>query len=348
MSIKKTCKICDTTTATILGNIEGYRANTFYNVLGCSICETNFVSPNEVDEKIYETIYKNVSVVPGYSRYLHYAQQILKENDPLNYLMGCEDAYWGIAQTILSETTGSRSETLIWEIGCGQGYLTYALVKAGFNTIGLDISETAVESAKQRYGNFYFCEEAKDFFIKTKERPSFIILSEVIEHLPDPITFISELMHYIKPGGAIIITTPNKACCVPKVIWDTDLPPVHLWWFTAKGLKVIGENLICRTEFANLEEFYNENLQFRKIMSDDTYQRIPILDNKYNVIIGSDQVTRFSQILKTIIKRVLPRNMLLQIQLKIATRKGLEQHTGLPPTTLCAIYRTENNDKSNR
>jgi 2-polyprenyl-3-methyl-5-hydroxy-6-metoxy-1,4-benzoquinol methylase len=342
MPIKQSCKICDTTTATVLGNIEGYRANTFYNVMGCSICETNFVSPNEVDEKIYETIYKNVSVVPGYSRYLHYAQQILKENDPLNYLMSCEDAYWGIAQTILSSIKSSRSETLIWEIGCGQGYLTYALSKANFNAIGLDISKTAVESAKQRYGNFYFCEEAKELYIKTNERPSFIILSEVIEHLPDPKTFIAELMYYLKPGGALILTTPNKECCVPGVIWDTDLPPVHLWWFTAKGLSVISDKLSYQIEFMNLEEFYSEKVIFRKFISDKLYQRKPILDNKYNVIVKKDNKAWISQILKKITKLLLSRNMLKKIQLKMATRRGLVRQTGSPSATLVAIYRIDN------
>jgi SAM-dependent methyltransferase len=319
----------------LLGNIEGYRAGTFFDVIGCSICGTNFILSTGPDEKVYEAIYKNVAVVPGYARYLHYARQVLKEKNPLQYLMNCEDCYWGIASTILTEIRGPRSETLIWEVGCGQGYLTYALVKAGFNAIGLDISETAVASARRRYGDLFYCEEAKTFSMKTKERPSFIILSEVIEHLPDPVAFISELMAYLQPGGAIIVTTPNKAVSRPGFIWDTELPPVHLWWFTAKGLEVLGGKLSCRVMFANLDEFYSRNMRFRKITDDDLYQRVPILDNEYHVINPADyETSRVSSILKSIIKRVLPRNVLG----KMAGLYGLEECTISQPITLCAVY----------
>lgn len=341
--MNETCKICGAPSISSLGEIEGYRAGTFFDVMECSVCGANFTFPTGPYEKIYEAIYKNVAIVPGYARYLHYARQVLKEKDPLHYLMNCEDCYWGIAQTILAETRGRRSENLIWEIGCGQGYLTYALVKAGFNAIGLDITETAVALARHRYGNFFFCEEAKTFSLKTKERPSFIILSEVIEHLPDPVSFISELICYLQPGGAIIVTTPNKAVCPqPEVIWDTELPPVHLWWFTAKALEVLGEKLSCRVVFANLDEFYSKNMRFRKVTVDDLYRRVPILDNEYRVITHADQeAAGFASILKSIVKCVtplIPRNVLRQIQKKRAALSGLEECTASNPITLCAIY----------
>jgi SAM-dependent methyltransferase len=337
--LKSTCKICGSPSIRSLGEIEGYRADTFFEVMECSVCGTNFASPAEPDEKIYEAIYKNVATVPGYSRYLRYARQVVKEKDPLHYLMNCEDCYWGITQTLLAETRGRRSENLIWEIGCGQGYLTYALVRAGFNAIGMDLSETAVASARRRYGNLFFCEEAKTFFMKTKVRPSFIILSEVIEHLPDPVLFISELMDYLKPGGAIIVTTPNKAFCPPGVIWNTEPPPVHFWWFTAKGLEAIGEKLSCRVVFAKLDEFYSENVCFRKVAGGDLYRRAPVLDNEYRVITPAARETvGIASILKSILKRVLPRNALRQIRIKRAALSGLVECTAATPITLCAIY----------
>ena len=334
-----TCKICGAPSINSLGEIEGYRADTFFDVVGCSVCGTNSVLPTESDEKVYEVIYNNVASIPGYSRYLHYARQVLKEKDPLRYLMNCEDCYWGVGQAILTETQDRRTESLIWEVGCGQGYLTYALVKAGFNAIGLDISETAVASARNRYGNFYFCEEAKTFFMKTKERPSFIILTEVIEHLSDPISCISELMNYLRPGGAILVTTPNKAVCPPSVIWDTELPPVHLWWFTAKGLEMLGKKLSCQVTFVNLDEFYSQNLRFIKITVDDLHRRSPFLDNEYNCITRVDQeAAGFASIMKSGIKRLIPRNLLRQLQLIRAAHSGFEECTASTPTTLCAIY----------
>lgn len=335
-----TCKICGALSIGKLGEIEGYRADTYFDVMRCNACESNFVLPCEPDDKVYEAIYKNVAVVPGYSRYLHYARQILKEKDPLNYLMNCEDCYWGIAQTVLAEINSKKTKSLIWEVGCGQGYLTYALVRAGFNAIGLDVSKTAVTLARQRYGNYYFCEEAKTFFMRTNERPSIIILSEVVEHLQDPVSFLTELMSYLQPDGAIIITTPNKDTCQTGVIWDTELPPVHLWWFTAKGLESIGKRLACRTVFTNFDEFYSENLRFAAAADTEVQQRLPILDKEYRVIArGEQRAAVFISNLKSILKRVIPQNMLRKIQLKKARQKGFSKISASNSASLCVMYK---------
>jgi len=335
-----TCKICGSQLINKLGEIEGYRTGTYFDVMGCNACESNFVLPCEPDDKVYEAIYKNVAVVPGYSRYLQYTRQILKEKDPLNYLMNCEDCYWGIAQIVLAEINSKKTKNLIWEVGCGQGYLTYALVKAGINAIGLDVSETAVALASQRYGDYFFCEEAKTFFMRTKERPSIIILSEVIEHLPDPVSFLSELMSYLQPDGAIIITTPNKDACQAGSIWDTELPPVHLWWFTAKGLEALGERLTCRAVFTNFDKFYSENLRFTAASDTEVQQRLPILDKEYRVIAcGEQRASVFTSNMRLILKRVIPRNMLRKIQLKKAQRKGLSEILASNPTSLCVMYK---------
>ena len=183
----------------------------------------------------------------------------------------------------------------------------------------------------------FFCEDAKSFFLRTNERPSFIILSEVIEHLTNPIFFISELLNYLRPGGSIIVTTPNKDVCSPKEIWDTELPPVHLWWFTKKGLQAVGKKLMCQVAFASLDGFYNENLRFKKITDDSSY-RTPILDNEYGVINTVNQEYALVLLVKKIIKRVIPRSLLLKIQLKKAASLGLEKCTAETPSTLCAIY----------
>ncbi len=336
--MKLICKVCGAPSIRSLGKIEGYQVDTFFDVMECESCETKFTLPLEVDGKIYEAIYNNVDVVPGYARYSHYARQILRENDPLGYLMSREDCYWGIAKKILAETSKRKADDLILEIGSGQGYLTYALVKAGFNAIGLDISEAAVAKARLNYGDYFFCEDVSSFFLRTNKRPSFIILSEVIEHIPDPSSFISELLDYLQPGGTLIVTTPNKESCPSEVLWDTELPPVHLWWFTRKGLQTLGENLTCRVEFANLDEFYADNLRFANARHGSVYERKPIFDRDYSVIRGraQEEAGGVTTALKNIAMRVLPKKLLRKIKQKKASLLGLEVCTA--PASICVMY----------
>lgn len=172
--MKPICNICNSPSVSFLERIEGYRVNTYFDVMTCSACNSSFAFPCLADEKIYEAIYKNVEMVPGYSRYYQCARQILNEKDPLNYLANLDDCYWGIIETVLAESKIKKDNSLVLEIGCGQGYLTYALVRAGFNAVGLDVSESAVALARERYGEYYFCEEISKYFYRTNERPSII------------------------------------------------------------------------------------------------------------------------------------------------------------------------------
>ena len=339
MSLKLICKICNTPSVSSLGEIEGYRADTYFDVLACSVCGSNFVNADS-DDKIYEAIYKNVTEVPGYARYFHYARQVLKEKNPLYYLMNCEDCYWGIVQSILAETGGNRAKNMIWEVGCGQGYLTYALMKAGFNAIGLDISESAIALARQRYGNYYFCGDVKSYSIEMNKRPNYIILSEVIEHLSDPVAFLAELKDCLQPGGAIIVTTPNKSICSLKTIWDTELPPIHLWWFTEEGLEALGKSLSCQVQFSNMDEFYIRNVRFKKNSDDYTCRRKPILNKEYRVILRPTSPSPpLNLMLKSVLMYVLPKKIYRKIQIKMAERSGFEVCTGSTPMSLCATFK---------
>lgn len=338
--MKLTCNICDSTNTTKLGTIEGYRTDTYFDVIGCNDCESNFVYPCEPDDTIYEAIYKNVSAIPGYSRYAEYAQQILKEKKPLNYLINSDDCYFGIIKTVLEEVNKNPKNHLILEIGCGQGYLTYALTQSGINAIGLDLSATAIDLAKQRYGNHYFCEDAKSHFERTKNRPSIIILSEVIEHIKNPYYLLTELLSYLQPNGAIIVTTPNKDSCRTDGIWETELPPVHLWWLTAKGLITLGNRLSCKTEFADLDKFYQDNKRFTSAAKTKSQQRVPILDKEYCVITPMNQRTpTLKSSITRLIKHIISRKLLHLIQLKKAKEQGLVEISASNPASLCVKYK---------
>ena len=52
------------------------------------------------------------------------------------------------------------------EVGCGLGYLTYALDKSQFNVTGIDISNKAIELAIKRFGNLYFNDTLESYLSK--------------------------------------------------------------------------------------------------------------------------------------------------------------------------------------
>jgi SAM-dependent methyltransferase len=213
-----------------IGSVDGYIEGQRYDIGSCQVCGTCESIPHTSDANVYEWIYKHRSVAPGYSRYAQFADEVLKVSQPLDYLSREEDMYYGVAKTIRASVP---KHGRILDVGCGLGYLTYALNRAGFHTTGLDISQEAVANAKKAYGDFFVCQ---DFFELEGEYDAICML-ELIEHVEEPKAFIAKARTLLKEGGKLIVTTPNRSWFPEGDLWSTDLPPVHITWFTEKGIK---------------------------------------------------------------------------------------------------------------
>src|ERR1700722_9993812 len=148
------CKICQFDSVRVVGRVEGYQRGHRFDVQECGVCGTSVADPCCGDPDLYDAIYKNVENVPGYSRYFELAEEILDVPNPLDHISAREDCYYAITK-VLRESVTDKSRTKLCEVGCGQGYLTYALTRAGFDCTGVDISENAVQRARQRYGDHY-------------------------------------------------------------------------------------------------------------------------------------------------------------------------------------------------
>jgi SAM-dependent methyltransferase len=67
----------------------------------------------------------------------------------------------------------------------------------------------------------------------------YIILSHVIEHVPDPAAVIDECFRVLKPEGKLIIHTPNAVSFGHKVFRENYYhldPPRHLFLFSPRSL----------------------------------------------------------------------------------------------------------------
>lgn len=106
---------------------------------------------------------------------------------------------------IVSHYSGKR----ILDVGCATGYLGEKLKNRGNYVVGLDISPLAVDQAKKRLDEAFVYNLGSDETFPTKEKFDLIIMSEVVEHLFSPKKAINRLKHQLKPGGELLISTPN-------------------------------------------------------------------------------------------------------------------------------------------
>ena len=131
----------------------------------------------------------------------------------------------------------------VLDIGCGAGPGLRYLATRGAEAVGIDAS-------------FYALQRARDFvasagLAQTDARASLpfrdgvfglVLASEVIEHLPDGVPFLQECFRVLRPGGVVLLTTPNlwdvRRITKPAVgqPWSGDTDPTHINMYTPARL----------------------------------------------------------------------------------------------------------------
>lgn len=105
-----------------------------------------------------------------------------------------------------------NSYAKVLEIGCGKGYWSYAGAKHNQfkNCFGCDIfNDWQKEELEQ------FCKKAEYLTVKNNRLPyqadkfDLVFSMDVVEHIQDDLAFIKEHLRVCRPGGQIIIGTPN-------------------------------------------------------------------------------------------------------------------------------------------
>ncbi len=234
-----TCALCNGRTAEVHSAYPGYRAPATFAIRRCESCDVSFSDPLRSNGDVYELIYGQAALIPGYDRYDTYVRRVLKEDAPLDFLAASEEPYWALRHAIAAFPRGSK----VLDIGSGLGYVTYALVRAGYDAMGLDISENAVLRARERFGDHYVAADLFEWSRKHAERYDVVVMLELIEHVENPREWVRAALRMVKPGGILLMTTPNKAYYVEGTVWETDAPPVHLWWFSPRSINhLVGDD----------------------------------------------------------------------------------------------------------
>ena len=106
---------------------------------------------------------------------------------------------------------GIQDGASVLDVGCGNGIISMHLGRLGYNVLGVELSEDALEVAKSN-NDLPNVEFRKENAEKLKiEGLSFdvVICSEVLEHLYEPENLLHPLHGLLKETGIFIVTVPN-------------------------------------------------------------------------------------------------------------------------------------------
>ena len=106
------------------------------------------------------------------------------------------------------------------DLGCGDGSIAVEIAKTinARMTYCIDIDDKALEKAKERGLIIHKADLSIDKIPLNNESVDLVTAFEVIEHLINPDNMLRESNRILKHGGILLITTPNLASWVNRII----------------------------------------------------------------------------------------------------------------------------------
>jgi SAM-dependent methyltransferase len=126
------------------------------------------------------------------------------------------------------------------DVGCGSGQWLSLVAQMGWQVEGVDFDEQSVNLARQQGLSVHLGSLEQQNF--PSESFHALAVSHVIEHVPDPIRTLTECARILKPGGQLVLYTPNASSLGHRLFkqnWRGLEPPRHLHLFGPAAMRTI-------------------------------------------------------------------------------------------------------------
>ena len=134
--------------------------------------------------------------------------------------------YWFRRHEVVYERVADRCAGRdVLEAGAGEGYGADLIAGVARRVIGLDYDETAVAHVKARYPRVDMRHANLIDLPLADAAVDVVVNFQVIEHLWNQPRFVAECARVLRPGGVLLMSTPNRITFSPGR--DTPINPFH-------------------------------------------------------------------------------------------------------------------------
>ncbi|HEY0655312.1 MAG TPA: class I SAM-dependent methyltransferase [Chryseosolibacter sp.] len=122
-----------------------------------------------------------------------------------------------LIRSSINANVSSDTQAKVLEVGCGPGFISLELARAGYNVLGLDLSPQCIEVArnfadkdphKHERGSLTY--RAADLFAIEDREFDAVVFVGALHHFPDQDKVMTRITTLLKPGGIIIAHEPTR------------------------------------------------------------------------------------------------------------------------------------------
>jgi len=191
------------------------------SVFRCIKCNLGSATKGTFDPALfYVGDYFNGKIREGYADYL-----------------GSESVLRGEFRRIIDFARQTVPSGTLIEIGAAYGFFLLE-AKDHYRVHGVEIAEEAAEFARER-GLDVRTGGLTRSILEEIGPIDVAVMLDVIEHLENPKAALELCSEFLRPGGAVILTTPDFASLLARITgksWRNMTPPQHLWYFTRDSI----------------------------------------------------------------------------------------------------------------
>jgi SAM-dependent methyltransferase len=218
-----TCRVCGAPGAGEAGRVE-YLQGFDWPVWDCGACGCRFTAH---DPDVHDWFHRapSISYYQDYVTLLEQCRQLFAARDAagLERLLRTSAKY----RFIIEELANVPGTASVLEVGCARGHLTSYSILEGRRILGVDVSEEAIRSAREAFGDH--------FAVAGTPAASAAGPFDVIYHVgligcvADPIGLTRQLLGRLKPSGRLLFNAPNRdALQLDDQLWLDSAPPPDL------------------------------------------------------------------------------------------------------------------------
>lgn len=172
-----------------------------------------------------------------------------------------------------------KPDNTLLDVGAASGIFMNLAKSHGYQVSGIEPSESLVQEAKEHYDLELFQGTVEQFPVS--EKFSVITLLDVLEHLSRPVPLMEKVSSMIRPGGILVIVTPDIDSLMVKLTgrrwWHYRVAHVNFFNMTSLNylLSKTGFEIIKKRRFSwNFSLFYLTSRIFPCVKNTGALQKL--------------------------------------------------------------------------